>query len=82
MIALMMEAVCTSDTPVILYQTTGRNIPEDSPPHTRRRENLKSRPILVSLFSASASNESKNRFGFGTEVLIIYSHLSKGATLT
>jgi hypothetical protein len=40
--ALMMEAVSTSETLVSVYQTTRRNIPEDSHLHTRRRENLKS----------------------------------------
>jgi hypothetical protein len=41
-IALMMEAVSTSETSVNFYQTILRNIPEDSRLHTRRRENLKS----------------------------------------
>jgi hypothetical protein len=31
--ALMMEAVSTSETPVNFYQTTLRNIPEDSHLH-------------------------------------------------
>jgi hypothetical protein len=38
MIALMMEAVSTSETSVSFYQTTSR---EDSNLHTRRRGNLK-----------------------------------------
>jgi hypothetical protein len=33
----------TSETSVNFYQTTRRNIPEDSHLHTHRRENLKSR---------------------------------------
>jgi hypothetical protein len=41
-IFLMMEAVSTSETPVNFYETTQRNIPEDSHLHTRCRENLKS----------------------------------------
>jgi hypothetical protein len=41
-IVLMIEAVSTSETSVNFYQTTWRNIPEDSHLHTRRRENLKS----------------------------------------
>jgi hypothetical protein len=45
-IALMMEAVSTSETLVNFYQTTRRNIPEDSHLHTRR-DNLKS--YLISL---------------------------------
>jgi hypothetical protein len=42
MIALMMKAESTSETSVIIYQTTRCNIPEDSHLHTRRSENLKS----------------------------------------
>jgi hypothetical protein len=37
-----MEAVRTSETSVSIYQTTRRNIPEDSHLHTCRRENLRS----------------------------------------
>jgi hypothetical protein len=45
--ALMMEAVSTYETSVNFYQTTRRNIPEDSHLHTRHQENLKSGlPIL------------------------------------
>jgi hypothetical protein len=38
-IALMMEAV-TSETSVSIYQTTGHSIPQDSHPHTHRRDDL------------------------------------------
>jgi hypothetical protein len=41
-IALMMEAASTFETSVIFYQTTRRNIPEDSHLYTGRRENPKS----------------------------------------
>jgi hypothetical protein len=41
-IVLMMEALRTSETSVNFYETTRRNIPEDSHFHTRRGENLKS----------------------------------------
>jgi hypothetical protein len=41
-IALMMEAVRTSETSVNFNVTTRRNIPEESKRHARRRENLKS----------------------------------------
>jgi hypothetical protein len=41
-IALMTEAVCTSETSLNFYQTTRHNIPEDSHLHTRGRENLTS----------------------------------------
>jgi hypothetical protein len=40
--ALMMEAASTSEMSVNVYQTTRRNIPDDSRLHTRRRENLTS----------------------------------------
>jgi hypothetical protein len=40
--ALMAEAVSTSETSFSIYQTTRRNIPEDTHLHTRSRENLKS----------------------------------------
>jgi hypothetical protein len=39
-IALMMEAASTLETPVNFYQTKRRNNPEDSHLHTHRRENL------------------------------------------
>jgi hypothetical protein len=42
MIALMMEAVRTSETLVKSYQSTRRYNPEDSHLHGHRRENLKS----------------------------------------
>jgi hypothetical protein len=41
-IALMMEAVRTSETTVDIQLRTRHYIPEDSEIHTRRRENLKS----------------------------------------
>jgi hypothetical protein len=41
-IALMMEAVRTSETLVNFYQTTRRCNPEDSHLRTHRRKNLKS----------------------------------------
>jgi hypothetical protein len=40
-IALVMEAVRTSETSVNIYVTTWKYIPEGSNCHTRRRENLK-----------------------------------------
>jgi hypothetical protein len=47
-IALMMEAVNTSETSANFDQTTWRNIPEDSHLHTRRRENLQSHRVRIS----------------------------------
>jgi hypothetical protein len=41
----MMEAVSTSETSVNFYQTTRRNILQDSHIRTRRRENLKSHVV-------------------------------------
>jgi hypothetical protein len=43
--ALIMEAMTTSQTMVSLYETTRRNIPEDSRFQTRCHENLKSLPV-------------------------------------
>jgi hypothetical protein len=37
---VMIEAVSTSETSVNFYQTTRRNIPEDSHLHTRMHENV------------------------------------------
>jgi hypothetical protein len=42
-----LEAVSTSETSVNIYQTTRRNIPEDSHLHTSRRENLKSHQLFM-----------------------------------
>jgi hypothetical protein len=41
-IALIIEAVLTSETSVSLYQTTPVNIPEDSHLHAPLREDIKS----------------------------------------
>jgi hypothetical protein len=45
LIALMMEAVNTSETSVSFYQTTLGNIPEDSHLYICHRENLKSQQL-------------------------------------
>jgi hypothetical protein len=69
--AVMMEAASTSETSVNFYQTTRRNIPEDSHLHARRREKLKSHielhgsghivpAQLDKLFSAAAEPESSS----------------------
>jgi hypothetical protein len=47
-IALMIEAVSTSETSVNFYQTTQRNIPEDGHFHTERRKNLTSHNVTNS----------------------------------
>jgi hypothetical protein len=44
----MMVAAGTSETSVNLYQTTRRNIPENSHLRTRRRENLKNLTLKIS----------------------------------
>jgi hypothetical protein len=44
-ITLMMEAASTSEISANFYQTTRRNIPEDSHLHTSNRENLKSQQL-------------------------------------
>jgi hypothetical protein len=57
----MMEAVSTSKTSVNFYESTWRNIPKDSYPHTRRRENMKSHQITFDLSpSCRARNESSD----------------------
>jgi hypothetical protein len=43
----MMEAANTSETSIHFYQTTRRNISEDSHIHIRRRENLKSHNVYL-----------------------------------
>jgi hypothetical protein len=40
-VTMMVEAVSTFETSVNIYQTTRRNILEDSQFHTCRRENMK-----------------------------------------
>jgi hypothetical protein len=50
-IALMMEAVRTSETSVSFYQATWLNVPEDSHLHPYRRENLKILPFYTSTYS-------------------------------
>jgi hypothetical protein len=47
LVALMMEAVQTSEALVNLYQSTRRCNPEDGHLHTHRRENLKSYFVIV-----------------------------------
>jgi hypothetical protein len=46
-IALMMEAACTSKTSVDIQLRTRQYIPEDSELHTLRRENLKSHEVFL-----------------------------------
>jgi hypothetical protein len=48
---LMMQALSASETSVNFYETTRRNIPEDSHLRTRCRENLKSHLTLSRFFS-------------------------------
>jgi hypothetical protein len=52
-ITLMMDAACTSETPVSLNLTAWRYIPEDSKLHICCRENLKSHIFVVSLMTLS-----------------------------
>jgi hypothetical protein len=59
-IALMMEAASTAETSVNFYQTTRRNVPEDSHPHTRCRENIESHTIVELLKKFLASHETGN----------------------
>jgi hypothetical protein len=61
-IALMMEAASTSETSVNFYETTRRNIPEDSHLHTRRRKNLKSLMKRLVCFEQMCSNTLHGAF--------------------
>jgi hypothetical protein len=54
---MIMEALSTSETSVNIYQTTRRNIPQHIHIHTRRRENLKSHHIPVTLGSQEELTE-------------------------
>jgi hypothetical protein len=53
-IALIMEAVSSSETSVTLYQTAQRNILQDSHFHTRCRENLIFHYVFMIFFSLLA----------------------------
>jgi hypothetical protein len=46
---LMMEAASTSETSVSLYESTRRNIPEDSHFHTHRGDYLKSHLVQFTI---------------------------------
>jgi hypothetical protein len=64
LIALMMEAVHTSETSVNINLTTWHYIPEDSKLHTHRCEKLKSHLcFLVSLSAIKAFNMQSIYFG-------------------
>jgi hypothetical protein len=45
----MLEAGSTSETSVNVYQTIQSNNPEDSTVHIRRRDNLKSASIMITM---------------------------------
>jgi hypothetical protein len=54
------NAVSTSETSVNLYQTTGRNMPQNSYLHSCRRENLMPHPTK-SYFRSCAKQGRKSR---------------------
>jgi hypothetical protein len=58
-ITLTMEAASTSETSVNFYQTTLRNIPEDSDLHTRSRENLKSLLVIFKMYKSQGGYQGK-----------------------
>jgi hypothetical protein len=60
-IALLMEAVSTSETSAYFYKATQGYIPESSRLHTRRRENLKSKTILHLKFLRSPTPKSPSQ---------------------
>jgi hypothetical protein len=57
-IRAMMEAASTYETSVNFYQTVGRNNPEDSHLHTRRRENLESYTADIEIPHPSRQGEN------------------------
>jgi hypothetical protein len=60
-IALMMEAVSTTEASVNIYQSTRRYFPENSHLHNRRREKLKShRQIFWARHKGMLSKERHN----------------------
>jgi hypothetical protein len=58
-IALIMETVRTSETPVHFNMTTQRYIPEDSKLHTFHRENLKSHTVSIRLFISNFQRKER-----------------------
>jgi hypothetical protein len=75
LIALILEALCTSETSVNFNVTTRRNIPEHSKLHTRRSEDLTSHTSLLYSYSCRNgffSGEGVN--GDGVRVYSVYVH--------
>jgi hypothetical protein len=70
-ITLMMEAVSSSQTSISIYQTTRRNIPENSHLFSCRRENLKSHPT-EHLFQLIAEVKQSRLF---TSMVFILRHV-------
>jgi hypothetical protein len=54
----LRTTVNASETSIVVYQTTGRNIPEHSHVHTRCHENRKPRPEQFTLTSAVFKNQN------------------------
>jgi hypothetical protein len=61
-IALIMEAVSTSETSLNFYRIERRSIPEESSFHTRPRENLKKIPISFYFRNRGSTPERRNLF--------------------
>jgi hypothetical protein len=57
---MTMETISTSELSVSIYQTVTRNNPDDSPLHTRRRENLKSHNRMHICLVMESSNHEGN----------------------
>jgi hypothetical protein len=73
-IALMIEAVSSSETSVSMYQTTRRSTPEDNHLLTRRRENLKSHVYVGAdiIFFKITLQHGKIESHWGKVVILIY----------
>jgi hypothetical protein len=72
LIALMMEAVQTSETSVYSYQSTRRYNPEDSHLYTHRRENLKSYQVTLGPIQSLSAVENARAFSYKGIVIFAY----------
>jgi hypothetical protein len=84
LIALMIETASSSGTSVNFYQQKRRNIPEDSPLHDRRRENLKTyraevdlQYVLTHVFRHFYPNKTMNLPHVTTRALCLCKQLPK-----
>jgi hypothetical protein len=70
-----MEAVSTSETSVIIYESTRCNIPEDSYLHTRRREKIKYHLHIYTVCCNNFRNVSRLIFRLSVSMNVNYQSL-------